>query len=314
MAIRQAVTEVPPTENLPVEIPGTGITIVPHNGDTSDLVPALDPNYLFRKDYVEEVLYAVRSNENCILVGDAGAGKSTLIEQIASIANIPLRRVNCHGESDTTIFVGRDKPTEVDGKRTLLYQWGVLATAMRDGYWLLLDEIDAALQPVLFVLQQVLEDGGKLMLEDGQGTIVNKHPDFRIFATANTVGIAGQHKLLYSGTVGRMNEATLDRFGCVLHVQPMDAPDEEKVIAGKVPDLDADFIRAIVRIANEVRTQLKDETLSCTFSTRRCIQWARAMVHFHPLRAAKMTVLNKLNADDYKVIDGVVTRYFGNAS
>jgi hypothetical protein len=111
--------------------------------------------------------------------------------------------------------------------------------------------------------------------------------------------------------MGRMNEATLDRFGCVIHVEPMEPALEEKVISSKVPDLDIDFVKAIVRIANETRNQLKNEELSCTFSTRRCLQWAEAMTCFHPLRAARMTVLNKLNVDDYKVLEGVVQRYFG---
>ena len=295
-----------------VQIPGTGITLQECPGSTApDLIPDTDPNYIFRKQYVEEVAYAIERNQNCMLVGDAGVGKSSLVEQLGAIAKRPVRRANLHGESDTTIFVGRDKPTEVNGVRQMVYERGLLAEAMEEGFWLLLDEIDAALQPVLFVFQQVLEDGGKLILEDGKGTVIRKHPDFRIFATANTVGIASRNRLFYSGTMGRMNEATLDRFGCVIHVEPLEPALEEKVICSKVPDLDEDFVKAIVRIANETRNQLKEEQLSCTFSTRRCLQWAQAMTRFHPLRAAKMTVLNKLNADDYKVLEGVVQRYFG---
>lgn len=294
------------------QVPGTGITLQQCVSNTApDLIPDTDSNYIFRKQYVEEVAYAIERNQNCMLVGDAGVGKSSLIEQLGALAKRPVRRANLHGESDTTIFVGRDKPTEVNGVRQMVYERGLLAEAMEEGYWLLLDEIDAALQPVLFVFQQVLEEGGKLILEDGKGTVIRKHPDFRIFATANTVGIASRNRLFYSGTMGRMNEATLDRFGCVIHVEPLEPALEEKVICSKVPDLDEDFVKAIVRIANETRNQLKEEQLSCTFSTRRCLQWAEAMTRFHPLRAAKMTVLNKLNADDYKVLEGVVQRYFG---
>jgi len=140
---------------------------------------------------------------------------------------------------------------------------------------------------------------------------LRKHPAFRFFATANTVGVAGRNRLLYSGTMTRMNEATLDRFGCVIHVESMESTLEEKVIAKKVPDLDPDYIKAIVRIANETRKNLQDDRLACTFSTRRCIQWAQAMTRFHPLRAAKVTVLNKLGQDDYKVLEGVIQRFFG---
>lgn len=310
MAAKRKPMKAPPSGY--VQIPGTGVTLPKKSGPAHDLVPEPDPNYIFRQLYVEEVAYAIERNQNCMLVGDAGVGKSSLIEQIGAHCNHPVRRVNLHGESDTTLFVGRDKPSVVDGERAMIYARGLLAEAMEEGFWLHLDEIDAALQPVLFVFQQILEDGGKLVLEDGKGTVVRKHSGFRCFATANTVGIASRNRLLYSGTLGRMNEATLDRFGCVIHMEPLEPAMEEKVICAKVPDLDVDFVKAIVRIANETRNQLKNEELSCTFSTRRCLQWADAITRFHPLRAAKLTVLNKLNVDDYKVLEGVVQRYFGD--
>lgn len=295
------------------EIPGTGIFLDKLEAEGLPFVPAIDPGYVFRKNLVEEVAFCLESAENCMLIGDAGSGKSTLIEQIAAHLNRPLRRMNLNGESDTTVLLGRDYPvTHADGTRGMVYRKGPLAEAVERGYWVLLDEIDAALQPVLFALQQLLETDGKLVLEDTEGTVIRRHPAFRLFATANTVGIASRHRLLYSGTAQRLNEATLDRFGCLVFVNYMTSALEEKVIAQKVPTLDKDFIKAIVKIAGETRTNLQDDRLSCTFSTRRCIQWARAMTKFHPLRAAKLTVLNKLTEDDYKVLEGVIQRYFGN--
>lgn len=299
-----------PIEAGEVLIPGTTVKMKSRVGENS-LVPRIDPQYFFRQALVEEVDYAVRHGENCLLVGTTGAGKSSLIEQLAAITNTPLRRVNLHGESDTALFVGRDQIKVEDGQRTIVYQWGILARAMLEGYWLLLDEVDAALQPVLFVLQGVLEDQGKLVLEDGHGTVVRKHPDFRIFATANTVGVAGKDRLLYTGTMSRMNEATLDRFGVVVHVEELGVEEEVGVIKQKVPELDEDFVKAIVRVARDVRSQLSKELLTCTFSTRRCIQWAAAMTRFSPRRSARLTVLNKLGVEDAKVLEGVIQRYFG---
>ena len=312
MATRTAI-KVPQMRNT-VEIPETGLQLTRWSGPDFGLVPALDTNYIFQKSYVEDLLYAINFSQNCMLVGDAGVGKSSLVEQLGALANRPVRRVNLHGESDTTLFVGRDKPMEVNGVRSMVYVPGLLATAMQEGHWLLLDEIDAALQPVLFVFQQILEDDGKLVLEDGNGTVVRKHPDFRVFATANTVGIASRNRLMYTGTLGRMNEATLDRFGCVVHMKPLPPKLEKSVICRKVPELDPDFVEGIVRIANDVRNQLDNETLSCTFSTRRCLQWAKAMTQFHPVRASELTILNKLNEEDYKVMQGVIQRYYGSDS
>jgi len=161
------------------------------------------------------------------------------------------------------------------------------------------------------VLQQMLERGGKLTLEDAAATVVERAKGFMFFATGNSIGIAGRHRTMYAGT-NRMNEATLDRFDAVIHVTEMDAKLEEEVVARNAPGLDRDFVKAIVRIAKEVRDQLRDDQLSCSFSTRRCIQWALAMKTFHPLRAARLSVLNKLNAEDCKVLEGVIQRYFGS--
>ena len=295
-----------------VTIPGTNVKMERLVDFSHPLIPQIDPAYQFRKNLVEEVAYASATGENALLVGDAGCGKTSLIEQLAAFLNRPLTRINVHGESDTAVLIGRDMPTEVNGARSLVYRWGPLPKAMVEPYhWFLLDEIDAALQPVLFVLQQMLEANGRLVLEDAASTIVQKAKGFCFFATANTIGIAGRHKLLYSGT-NRMNEATLDRFGCVIHVPEMGRVMESEVIAKHAPKLDPDFIAAIVRIAKEVRDQLQDEAMTCTFSTRRCIQWAQAMQRFHPLRAAQLTVLNKLSAEDAKVLGGVVQRYFGD--
>lgn len=293
------------------EIPGTGVYLDQVRGLDHLFIPAIDPHYVFRKDLVQEVAYCLETNTNCMLVGDAGTGKSSLIEQLAAQLNRPLRRVNLNGESDTSVLEGRDYTVkDAQGGNTLEFVPGPLAVAIKNGYWFLCDEIDAALQPVIFLLQQVLEDDGKLVLSDIDGTVVRKHSAYRFFATANTVGIASRNKVLYSGTMGRMNEATLDRFGCLIDVGYMPSELEERVICGKVPDLDVDFVKAIIRIANDTRKNLRDDRLGCTFSTRRCLHWARAMTRFHPVRAAKLTVLNKLNPDDYKVLLGVVERYF----
>lgn len=309
MMKRQPVQEALTTELF--QIPGTTVKMQKIVGPVHPMVPPVDLAYVFRQDLVEQVAFGVANGMNVMLVGETGVGKSTLIEQLAAQLNHPLTRINVHGESDTAVLIGRDFPTIVNGEKTLTYRWGPLPKAMvTPGHWFLLDEIDSALQPVLFVLQQMLERHGRLILEDADSTIVERAPGFNFFASGNTVGIGARHKLLYTGT-NKLNEATLDRFDMVIHVPELDPKTEEEVIARNVPSLDRDYIRGIVRIAKEVREQLRDDAISCTFSTRRCIQWARVMLHFHPYIAARLTVLNKLGVEDYRVLEGVVSRFFG---
>jgi cobaltochelatase CobS len=295
-----------------VTIPGTDHELPVSDYGDDPKIPEIDPHYIFRSDLAKYCVYGIKKNKNVLLTGDAGTGKSSLVTQVAALIRQPLWRFNMNGETDTSKFVGWSEPGQTEGKPDMIYHLGIIALAMQKGAWVLLDEIDAALQPVLFVLQQVLEDGGKLMLDDKHHTVIEKHPNFRIFATANTVGVASKNKLLYSGTMGRMNEATLDRFGVVVQVPYLDHEDEKKVIQKAAPRLDDDFAEYVIRIANDVRRDADNEQVSCTFSTRRCIEWAQAMQHFHPVEAAKITILDKLNPDDNKALAGIIQRYFGD--
>lgn len=293
-----------------VTIPGTTVKMEAIDGPKHPLVPKADPTYVFRQELVEEVAYAVETHTNCMLVGGTGIGKSSLIVQLAAFLNQPLRREGMHGESDTEKFIGKEYPTVVAGERQMIWRNGILADAMLNGHWFLADEWDAALQPILYAFQSVLEDNARLPLNNSEGTVVTPTVGWQMFGSGNTIGIASKDRLLFAGT-NRQNEATLDRWGTVIYVDYPDEHVEFKIISQKVPDLDVDFVRAILMIAKEVRGQLKDEQLSCSLSTRRCIDWARAMTRFPPMRAAKLAVLNKVGPEDYKILEGVIQRVFG---
>ena len=60
--------------------------------------------------------------------------------------------------------------------------------AFQNNIALVFDEYDAGRPDVMFVIQRVLETDGKLTLLD-KSKVLSPHPYFRIFATANTVGL-----------------------------------------------------------------------------------------------------------------------------
>lgn len=296
-----------PVTSLRREIPGTNMSIAVRP-ESHPLVPVHNPGYQFRQDLVEKVLYGIESGEKVLLSGDAGVGKSSLVEQLASLSCTPLHRRNMHGATEPEEILGNFETPEA-GK--LAYREAFLPTAMREGHWVLFDEIDSAEQPVLFVLQMVLEDQGALALPDPNNTVIRPHPNFRLFATANTVGRAGANRLLYSGTMRRMNEATLDRFGVVVFVEPPDAELEMEIIMNAVPGFNGAFAEGLVQAATKVRAALRGEELTTTLSTRRLIQWARAMkAGFRPLKAAEFTVLSKIGPDDHDAVKGIIDRVF----
>ena len=125
---------------------------------------------------------AVRDNLPALLIGESGTGKTSAIRFLAHETKNGLRRVNLNGGTTADELVGR---LLINNNGTYWVD-GVLTEAMRNGEWIVLDEIDAALPEVLFVLQSVLDDDGYLVLaEKDDKEIVHKHKDFRIFATCN---------------------------------------------------------------------------------------------------------------------------------
>ena len=184
--------------------------IHPHGGPDQNAVPLPYNDYRFQP-FVADVIDGVIQKQNIILTGGTGVGKTTHITQLANRINQPLLRINFNGETRMSDLVGK---IQVIGGET---RWrdGVLPTAMRNGWWLLLDELDFAEPAVLSLLHPVLEDESLLVIKENGGEILRPHPNFRLFATANSIGAMSSSAGSYTGT-NEMNEAFLDRWQVIL--------------------------------------------------------------------------------------------------
>lgn len=300
-----------------------GVALIePRNADEMDefdraFIPAHDENWNVGERELrqwEAMALEISHGGNVLWVGPTGCGKSSGTLELASLINQPVRRVNLNGDVRSAHFVG-EKLVEVDeatGQSVIRFRYGVLADAMRRGHWLLLDELDAAPPPILFVLQAVLEDHGKLVLLENGGEVITPHASFRIIATANTLG-RGDETGLYAGT-NVLNEAFLDRFGTVIVANYPEETTEVQIVVAK-SGIDMPNAERMVRVAQKIREAYAKEEVYCTLSTRRLINWARkTKAYGNARRAAELTVLNRLATDDRKVVDGVVQRYFGSGA
>jgi hypothetical protein len=164
------------------------------------------------------------------VTGYHGTGKSTHIEQVAARLNWPCVRVNLDSHVSRIDLVGKDAIVLKDGKQVTEFRDGILPWAYQHNVALVFDEYDAGRPDVMFVIQRVLESSGRLTLLD-QSRVIRPHPAFRLFATANTVGL-GDTTGLYHGTQ-QINQAQMDRWSIVTTLNYLPHDNEVEIVLAK---------------------------------------------------------------------------------
>jgi len=168
--------------------------------------------YRFNLNQLRDLKVALNLGINVLITGPTGCGKTSLPIALAALLGIPVIRFNCNGETRVAGLIGMQKPAAEKGVLTLKFSYGALVRALREGYWIIFDEIDAAPPGVLMVLQPVLEEGTASLHIPETNEHITPHPRCHIFATGNTLGYRAGHRASHAGT-NVMNSAFLDRFG-----------------------------------------------------------------------------------------------------
>jgi cobaltochelatase CobS len=272
------------------------------------LVPPVNPAYLFPARF-NDIIQDIAENRRVMLIGHTGAGKTSLIEQIAARSRHGVLRSNMNGQTTVGDFVGF---WTVKGGETLWVD-GVLPTAMRDGLWLIVDEIDFAEPSILAALTAVLEPHGRLVLKEKGNEIVAPHPSFRLFATANAVGAMSQFRHLYQGA-NLMNEAFLDRWRVYLLDYLTPAEEADVLMRTLAPNMTRALATTLAAVAADCRAAFAREDLSSAFSTRRLLDWAELMLRTgDPERAAAPAIYAKVSPEDAALIRGIVRHHIAPA-
>ncbi|MBT6926988.1 MAG: cobaltochelatase subunit CobS [Marinovum sp.] len=303
-----------PTEDISVrEVFGIDSDMVIKGfAEKGDRVPEIDPTYKFDPDTTLAILAGFSHNRRVMIQGYHGTGKSTHIEQVAAHLNWPAVRVNLDSHISRIDLIGKDAIKLREGKQVTEFHEGILPWALRNPVAIVFDEYDAGRADVMFVIQRVLEHDGKLTLMD-QNEIITPHPQFRLFATANTVGL-GDTTGLYHGTQ-QINQAQMDRWSLVATLNYLSIDAESAIVLAKNPHYNNEAgrktIKQMVTVADLTRTAFMNGDLSTVMSPRTVISWAQNAEIFRNIGYAfRLSFINKCDELERQTVAEFYQRCF----
>ena len=285
---------------------------VPAFSEANEYVPSIDDAYRFDKNTTLAVLAGFAHNRRVMIQGYHGSGKSTHIEQVAARLNWSCIRVNLDSHISRIDLLGKDAIVIKDGKQITEFKEGILPWAVQTPTALVFDEYDAGRPDVMFVIQRLLEVEGKLTLLD-QNKVITPHPSFRLFSTANTVGL-GDTSGLYHGTQ-QINQGQMDRWHIVSTLNYLESELELSVVLAKVPLLNSKKGKEeainMISVANLTRQGFANGDISTIMSPRTVISWGENTSIFQDRKKAfEVTFLNKCDETERTIISEYYQRCF----
>jgi cobaltochelatase CobS len=286
---------------------------VPAYAEADEHVPDIDADYRFDRPTTLAILAGFARNRRVIVTGYHGTGKSTHIEQVAARLNWPCVRVNLDSHISRIDLIGKDAIVIREGQQVTEFRDGILPWAYQHNVALVFDEYDAGRPDVMFVIQRVLESSGRLTLLD-QSRVIKPHPAFRLFATANTVGL-GDTSGLYHGTQ-QINQAQMDRWSIVTGLNYLPHDNEVEIVLAKAKhyrtDAGRDIVNKMVRVADLTRNAFMNGDISTVMSPRTVITWAENADIFKDIGFAfRLTFLNKCDELERPLVAEFYQRCFG---
>ena len=282
--------------------------------EKNELVPEIDKDYVFDRDTTLAILNGFSHNKKVIVHGYHGTGKSTHITQVAARLNWPCVRINLDSHISRIDLIGKDAITLKDGKQITEFKEGILPWSYQNPVALVFDEYDAGRSDVMFVLQRILESDGNFTLLD-RNKVVKQNNFFRLFATANTIGL-GDTTGLYTGTQ-QINQAQLDRWEIVTTLNYLNPEKELEIILSKNKNFNNESgkekIKNMIKVASLTRKGFMSGDISTVMSPRTVLHWAENSEIFKDTGYAfRVTFLNKCDETEKNIIAEYYQRCFGD--
>jgi MoxR-like ATPase len=264
--------------------------------DTSGIVEEAVPEQIkfdivktFNKNHIKVLQSAISLNTPALLVGHTGLGKTTLIKELANQNNKTLIRLSVHSGVTADEILGK----WLAEAGSTVWQDGLLVQAMKQGHWIVFDEINACPADVMFALHSLLDDDRHITLLEKKGEVVKPHAEFRFFATMNP-------QEDYAGTK-ELNMAFLSRFNAVIEIEPYEASVEVSILESK--GVQTAIAQELVASANKLREMKKIDEIMYFCGTRDIINTALLTNSGLTLKEAiKYGIMNKMSPDDRQFV------------
>jgi len=279
----------------------------------NEYVPEIDTTYKFDRDTTLAIIAGFAFNKRVLIQGYHGTGKSTHIEQVAARLNWPCIRINLDSHVSRIDLIGKDAIVIKDNKQITEFKEGILPWSIQNPVALVFDEYDAGRPDVMFVIQKILEKEGSFTLLD-QNKVLKQHPFFRLFATANTIGL-GDTTGLYQGTQ-QINQGQLDRWNIITTLNYLKFEKEQEIILAKSKNLNnkegKELIANMIKVADLTRKGFINGDISTVMSPRTVLHWSENAEIFKDVGYAfRVTFLNKCDDLEKNIIAEYFQRCFG---
>jgi cobaltochelatase CobS len=249
------------------------------------------------------------------LFGGTGSGKSTIARYILEEYDRTYVRVQCSKGMDSEELIG-STVTDPNSESGFSFQWGVMIEAAKNGWAVILEEIDSLNPDKSFHLFPLLDDSPEYTaVAQGHSQQIIKHPNFMVIATSNTNG-SGENSHLFVGTEV-MNKALLRRFVIKYDVPYLKPKDEADLLMRKT-GINSSAAEALALIGAETRTEKFLAEASSPVSTAHLIGLAQAMVaneekglKLSPLKMAELTFINEFPTETRVTLRTLIRNRFG---
>lgn len=217
-----------------------------------------------------------------LLIGESGTGKSTAARVLAYKSGIPYISINLSANTEETDLFGtmipnpnKNKPEDPE----FIWKDGLITRAVKNGYIIILEEINFARPSVLGKLNSLLDETKQIELPTGD--LIKAHPNFRVIATCN---------IAYEGT-NRFNKALVNRFEIVKKFTELEDSAIVKIITERTGYSDLNKINKIIQVYRSIKKFSENNNLDLVISVRQLLTFFKQYKFY---RTTKDAVLNTL--------------------